>query len=166
MFVCLCCVMCVVQVMGLVAHPGRISDIAISCDGKYMFSAGGSDLSVNMWAVDTLAIPGHDPMARDMDAFYSLLEGGEGGDMHNDIIDYFYYGQIRAQGEDSMEIRNVSGINTIIRNHAVPFIIGLLTHSLAGKIPLEEIPSLMRAIGFYPSELEIQNMINEVFELP
>ncbi len=31
-----------------------------------------------------------------------------------------------------------------------------------GLIPLEEIPSLMRAVGFYPSEDEVVNMINEV----
>jgi Ca2+-binding EF-hand superfamily protein len=29
-------------------------------------------------------------------------------------------------------------------------------------IPLEEIPSLFRAVGFYPSEDEVQNVINEV----
>ena len=33
---------------------------------------------------------------------------------------------------------------------------------MVGLIPLEEIPSLMRAVGFYPSEDEVVNMINEV----
>jgi Ca2+-binding EF-hand superfamily protein len=32
----------------------------------------------------------------------------------------------------------------------------------SGVIPLSEIPSLMRAVGFYPSEEEVTNMINEV----
>ena len=29
--------------------------------------------------------------------FLSLLEGGEGGDLHNEVIDYFYYAQLRTQ---------------------------------------------------------------------
>ena len=40
------------QVMGIVAHPGAISSLAISSDGKFLFSAGGPDLSVNMWKVE------------------------------------------------------------------------------------------------------------------
>ena len=32
----------------------------------------------------------------------------------------------------------------------------------AGEIPLDEIPSLFRAVGFYPSEDEVTNVINEV----
>ena len=38
--------------MGIVAHPGVISSLAISADGKFLFSAGGPDLSVNMWKVE------------------------------------------------------------------------------------------------------------------
>jgi len=33
---------------------------------------------------------------------------------------------------------------------------------LDGKIPLQEIPNLMIALGYYPSLKEIQNMMNEV----
>jgi Ca2+-binding EF-hand superfamily protein len=33
---------------------------------------------------------------------------------------------------------------------------------LAGMIPLEEIPALVRAVGFYPSEEEVMHMINEI----
>lgn len=29
-------------------------------------------------------------------------------------------------------------------------------------IPLEEIPALVRAVGFYPSEEEVMHMINEI----
>ena len=32
-------------VMGLVAHPGKISGVAVSHCGRFMFTAGGSDLS-------------------------------------------------------------------------------------------------------------------------
>ena len=37
-------------------------------------------------------------------------------------------------------------------------------HRLIGRIPLEEIPALFRAVGFYPSEEEITQMINQVHQ--
>jgi WD40 repeat protein len=42
--------------MGLIAHPGAVTDITSSFDGKYVFTSGGSDLTVNMWTVDTDAL--------------------------------------------------------------------------------------------------------------
>ena len=125
------------EVMGLVAHPSNISGIALSHDGKYLFSTGGGDLSAYMWAIDTEGWTSQNE--NENGNFLNLLDGGENGEMHNDIKDYFYYCQIRADGEDNMDVRN-----------------------LTGKIPLEELPSLVRAIGFYPTEEEIANMVNEV----
>ncbi len=116
------------------AHPGEISALAVSFDGKYVFSGGGSDLSVNMWSVtvnnatqapelhygslsgeEGLVIRGGVEQPSDahesaLAPFYSLLEGGEGGELHRDIIDYFYFCQLRNLGEDSMEQRNLSGV--------------------------------------------------------
>ena len=130
------------EVMGLVAHPNQITCIAASFDGQFLFSAGGADLSVNMWQLDTSELTCFSETkteTEEMDAFLSLLEGGRGGALHNDIIDYFYYCQLRTQGEDAME-----------------------TRAITGKIPVGEIPSLVRAVGFYPSEEEVTNMVNEV----
>eukprot|EP01036_Dinobryon_divergens_P027639 gene27639-36445_t len=103
------------KVMGIVAHPGVISSLAISADGKFLFSAGGPDLSVNMWKLSEGEFPKLPPPPS-LIPFFSLLEGGEG---------------------------------------------------ILGKTPWipgtsMEIPSLMRAIGYYPSEDEVVNMINEV----
>lgn len=53
-----------------------------------------------------------------------------------ELEDYFYYVQLRGHGIDSLETRQVS------------------TH-----IPLEEIPSVMRAMGFYPSEEEVGQLL-------
>ena len=151
------------QTMGIVAHPSEVTSMAVSFDGRYLFSAGGFDLSVNMWKIDVeehrrekerliasqvdaggevgqppLVV--HNEMAAaTLRPYFSLLEGGEGGELHRDIVDYFYYCQLRTLGEDSME-----------------------TRSLTGQIPLEEMPSLFRSVGFYPSEDEVLNMINEV----
>jgi hypothetical protein len=51
----------------------------------------------------------YDPPSDSMKPFYSLLEGGEGGELHRDIEDYFYYCQLRHLGEDSMESRTLTG---------------------------------------------------------
>ena len=40
------------QVMGLNAHPGLISAISVSYDGKYLFSCGGHDLSAFMFEIN------------------------------------------------------------------------------------------------------------------
>lgn len=116
--------------MGIVAHPGEVTAIDISCDGSYIFSAGGSDLSVNMWKIElenvnelqhTSSSEQHSnsllieentnttSSVASMKSYFSLLEGGEGGELHNDIIDYFYYCQLRQLGEDSMETRTLTG---------------------------------------------------------
>jgi hypothetical protein len=142
------------EVMGIVAHPGQISAVASTFNGKFLFSAGGQDLSVNMWELDLpdtsifSADAGADadedderPVASysQLKPFLSLLEGGEDGELHRDIVDYFYYCQLRSCSEDSMDPRN-----------------------LPGNIPLEEIPSLFRSVGYYPSEVEVTNVINEI----
>jgi WD40 repeat protein len=44
------------KTMGLIAHPDEVSDIAVSNDGKYVFTCGGNDLAVNMWSVNVSPI--------------------------------------------------------------------------------------------------------------
>ena len=39
--------------MGMIGHPGKITDITCSLDGKFLFTSGGEDLCVNMWLIDT-----------------------------------------------------------------------------------------------------------------
>lgn len=40
------------KTMGLIAHPEEVTDISCSPNGQFVFTCGGSDLSVNMWQVD------------------------------------------------------------------------------------------------------------------
>ena len=168
--------------MGINAHPGQISAISVSHDGKYFFTAGGSDLSAYMFEIgfnnnednddndnnhlnnlndpsillsrktsnmnlnlnlnlnlNSIITKNKSNTKNPLKYFLALLEGGDGGDLHEDIIEYFYFCQLRAQGEESLDERTVSGV-----------------------IPVEEIPSLMRALGFYPSEAQVADMTNEV----
>lgn len=144
---------------GIVAHPNQITGLCVSYDGNYVFSAGGSDLTVNMWDIVNAPkllnpiVPNIEEASteskqiiqqnkledQEMDVFFNLLEGGKHGELHANIVDYFYYCQLRHGGEDTIEARQLSG-----------------------AIPLEEIPAVMRAVGYYPSEEEIMNMINEI----
>ncbi|XP_039937061.1 cilia- and flagella-associated protein 251, partial [Hirundo rustica] len=123
-----------------ICHPDGASDFAISHDGRYIFTAGGKERTfmkwkVNLHVLDAAAFLG----GEDLIPFYNLLDGGREGKFFRELEDYFYYVQLCRQGIDTLERRQVS------------------TH-----IPLEEIPSVMRAIGFYPSEEEIEGMIDEV----
>ncbi|XP_071880756.1 cilia- and flagella-associated protein 251 isoform X1 [Anas platyrhynchos] len=123
-----------------ICHPDGVSDLACSYDGRYVFTAGGNDRTVLKWEVNLNALEAAASLGgEDLVPFYSLLEGGREGEFFRELEDYFYYVQLRSQGIDALETRQVS------------------TH-----IPLEEIPSVMRAMGFYPSEEEIEEMINEV----
>lgn len=144
----------------MIAHPGKVSSVAVSADGKYLFTCGGSDLSVNMWEIDPsvfqtalLASKSEDRSIR-LAPFLDALEGGEYGQLYNELVDYFYYFQLRRQGEDCMDERLLQGEH----NHVVCFVYppGIDT------IPVESIPDIMSAIGLYASEEEFQNMINEI----
>ncbi|KAK6192834.1 hypothetical protein SNE40_004236 [Patella caerulea] len=126
--------------MALIAHPSGVSNLVCSYDGRYLFTAGGSDSAVHMWEVNINALEAQSRLGgEDLLPFYGLLDGGREGELFSELEDYFYYGQIRNQGVDSQEIRKVST-----------------------KIQLAEVPFVMRALGFYPSEQEIEDMMNEV----
>ena len=124
--------------MGLLAHPLEISATCISHDGKYLFSAGGRDHSVLQWAVDcdSLVI---DDGRNVVEHFIEVIEGGREGAFMKEIIDYFYYAQIRAQGEETTAKRKI-----------------------VGTIPFTQVPHLMRALGYYPSDKEISHMTFEI----
>jgi WD40 repeat protein len=125
------------QGMGLIAHPGQVSSMAVTSDGAWILTAGGPDLAIHMWAVDTDTLDraaagggaGAAPIER-------LLDGGRDGPFYSEMADYFCYAQLRAQGEDSVEERQVPG-----------------------RVPAAELPNLMRALGFYPSDREIDEIV-------
>lgn len=139
---------------GLVAHPGVITSVARSFDGAFVFTAGGNDQSVMQWRVNGEKIlPASETASMTntsledvgdvpLDHLVAAVEGGRNGRFMREIVDYFYYAQIRLQGEETTAKRE-----------------------LLGAVPFSQIPNLFRALGFYPSELEIGRLTYEVANL-
>lgn len=131
--------------MGLLAHPLEISSVCVSSCGQFLFTAGGRDCSVHQWRIHTDALPAHvgaeasTNQRATMEHFIDVVEGGREGTFMKEIVDYFYYAQIRAQGEETTAKRKI-----------------------VGMIPFQQVPDLMRALGYYPSDKEIQNMTLEI----
>ena len=73
--------------------------------------------------------------------FARLVEGGAEGETMTDARRLFVYAQLRAQGEDSTANRAAG---------------------LDGRVPLEHLPALMRALGHYPSERELNDAMTEL----
>ncbi|KAL4701221.1 hypothetical protein H8959_015225 [Pygathrix nigripes] len=118
----------------IVCHPNGVAGIAVSYDGRYAFTAGGHDRSVVQWKITLSVLEAAVSLGgEDLTPFYGLLSGGREGKFYRELEDYFYYSQLRSQGIDTMETRKVSEY-----------------------ICLSEIPFVMRAIGFYPSEEKTQ----------
>nr|XP_008119553.1 PREDICTED: WD repeat-containing protein 66 isoform X1 [Anolis carolinensis]XP_016853170.1 PREDICTED: WD repeat-containing protein 66 isoform X1 [Anolis carolinensis] len=124
----------------VICHPTGASNLACSYDGCHLFTAGSHDFTVMKWDVNLNALEAVVFLGgKDLIPYYNLLEGGREGLFFKELEDYFYYAQLIHQGINTMEPRKVS------------------TH-----IPLEQIPFVMQAMGFFPTEDEIENMLNEV----
>nr|XP_034345193.1 cilia- and flagella-associated protein 251 [Arvicanthis niloticus] len=124
----------------IVCHPNGVAGLALSHDGHFAFTAGGQDRSVVQWKINLAALEAAVSLGgEDLTPFYGLVSGGREGKFYRELEDYFYYSQIRSQGIDTMETRQVSE-----------------------HICLSEMPFVMRAIGFYPSEEKIEDMFNEI----
>ncbi|XP_033108511.1 cilia- and flagella-associated protein 251-like [Anneissia japonica] len=126
--------------MALIAHPGGVVNLVSSNDGQYVFTAGGADATVHMWNVNIQALEAVARLGGEgLTPFYGLLEGGRDGVLFRELENYFYYAQLRSQGIDTLDSRVVST-----------------------EIILSEVPFVMRAMGLYPSEQEVEDMLNEV----
>lgn len=124
----------------IICHPDGVAGVALSYDGRYAFTAGGQDRSVIQWEINLRALEAAVSLGGEgLTPFYSLVSGGREGKFYRELEDYFYYSQLRSQGIDTMETRRVSE-----------------------HIRLSELPFVMRAIGFYPSEEKIEDMFNEI----
>jgi cilia- and flagella-associated protein 251 len=128
------------KTMGLIAHPSEVEDICATGDGRYMFTCGGDDLAVNMWSIDISPIDQAIALGGDgIEPFINLIDGGRDGQTYQDMKDFFYYSMIRSKDENTTKARRLNG-----------------------TVPLDELPNLMRAMGYYPTQQEVDNMKDEV----
>ncbi|XP_076477524.1 LOW QUALITY PROTEIN: cilia- and flagella-associated protein 251 [Bombus vancouverensis nearcticus] len=128
------------KTLGMIGHPRKVSNICLSNDGNILFTFGHNDPCTLMWkikcrSVDVLAHLGGKGLA----PYYSLIDGGEKGWLINEMKHLFYYAQILHQGENVITPRLISD-----------------------KVSTKEIPNLMRAVGYYPSNEEIEILMGEI----
>lgn len=133
-------------VAGVVGHTGPVSGLAASFDGTQLFTAGqdtsssgNSSGSVCIWGVSEASLTKSvQSGGSGMTPFLSLFEGGSTGQQYTELCDYFSYAQIHAQGESSTAPRR-AGIT----------------------LPIAELPAVMRSMGFFPTNEELQILTTE-----
>jgi WD40 repeat protein/Ca2+-binding EF-hand superfamily protein len=124
--------------MSVVGHGAKVTALVSSHDGRYLFTAGGG--SVHMWSTHTHILEAAAKLGGvGVEPFLELVEGGREGELFIDMEDFFYYAQLESQGLNTMGTREVSD-----------------------RLALEHVPRVFRALGYYPTEQEISNVINEV----
>ena len=140
--------------VGVVAHPGPVTGLAVAATGDTLFTCGleapqragtaaaassGGNGSVCIWRFDAVGLARQAAAGGSGAAPYlTLLEGGAEGEMYQAICDMFSYAQIRSQGEKSTARRR-AGIT----------------------LPLTEVASVMRALGYYPTASDVAALLNE-----
>eukprot|EP00117_Sycon_ciliatum_P049450 scpid14290/ scgid35050/ WD repeat-containing protein 66 len=124
-----------------IGHPGGIKSMAASYDGEYIFTAGGEDASIVMYKVNRQVIDKIvEAGGEGITPFYHCLPGqSRDTAWFERLSDYFYLTQIKVQRLDTQE-----------------------TLKIGRNIPSSEVPGILRAMGFYPTEYQIANMLNEI----
>ncbi|KAG7208977.1 hypothetical protein KM043_015145 [Ampulex compressa] len=128
------------KAIGMIGHPRKITAVSINSNGEMLFTSGYNDPCVLMWKIKLRSV---NVMARlggkGLSPFYCLIDGGRNSWLIKEMQDLFYYAQLLHQGEHTTTTRIVSD-----------------------KVSTKQIPNLMRAIGYYPSNEELENMLGEV----
>lgn len=129
------------RMMGVIGHPRGIKEIRTSSNLDYIFTTGGNDYVINVWkhnihplidAVQTSYEKGNDPHLQ-------LLEGGKDGLMYQEMVNFFYYTQIKSKEENTTRSR-----------------------TLGEYVDKTFIHGLMASMGYYPSHMDIGYMYNEI----
>lgn len=124
----------------MTGHPVAVTKMAMSPDNKHLFTIGENDTTILMWTFNTSFIVENAKLGGiGLKPFCYSVPGAHSGWLFKEMQDLFYYFQILSQSDDLPEEQSINDF-----------------------IPLTEVADFMRAIGFFPSEFEIKNMLNEV----
>ena len=125
--------------MGVIAHPGIIKEMKPAANSNYIFTTGGKDFTINIWRYDSAPmIEAVHSGGEGIDPFLELLEGGKNGAKYKEMVDFFYYAQIKSN-ENSTKHRVLT--QTVSYSH---------------------IKGLLASLGYYPTEKDVERIINEV----
>lgn len=73
-------------------------------------SETGKDMTVNLWAINTDVLDAAVASGgRGVAPYAELIEGGSKGEFYQEMVDFFYFAQLRSQGEGATESREASG---------------------------------------------------------
>ncbi|XP_045785662.1 cilia- and flagella-associated protein 251-like isoform X2 [Maniola jurtina] len=123
----------------LLAHPVQILEMCYREDSGTLFKIGAKDNCMYQWAANYRSVDTTTKLGGgDLDPYYCLIENGRPGWLFHEIRDLFYYIQILCQGTFSPAMRQVKDY-----------------------IPVDSLPDLMRALGYFPSEYEVENLVVE-----
>jgi WD40 repeat protein/Ca2+-binding EF-hand superfamily protein len=126
--------------MGVIAHPGIIKDVKPATNASYIFTTGGDDYTINIWKYNiNPLIEAVENGGDGIKPFLNLLEGGMEGKKYKEMVDYFYYAQIKSKDENTTK-------------HRV----------LDQTVAINCIHGLLASLGYYPSIEEINNIQREV----
>ncbi|XP_053625468.1 cilia- and flagella-associated protein 251-like isoform X2 [Plodia interpunctella] len=125
--------------VGLLGHPIAVTQMCFREDSGTLFTIGARDSTMCQWAANYRSVESTTKLGGiDLDPYYCLVENGRPGWLFQEIRDMFYYIQIVCQGTFSPAMRRVKDY-----------------------IPIDSLPDLMRALGFFPSEYEVENLLVE-----
>ncbi|KAK9873160.1 hypothetical protein WA026_021393 [Henosepilachna vigintioctopunctata] len=126
--------------VGCFGHPEELSDFKVSGDGEYVFTFGKNDTSVLRWKTQIRGVElMHNLGGQDFEPFYCVIEGGKNGFLFQEMQDLFFYMQVLHEGENSTLPRRVTD-----------------------KLAVSELPDLMRACGYYPTDFEIETFMVDI----
>ncbi|XP_072944210.1 cilia- and flagella-associated protein 251-like [Epargyreus clarus] len=125
--------------VGMLGHPIEVINMCFREDNGVLFTIGSKDNCMTQWAANYRAVETTTKLGGgDLDPYYCLIEDGRPGWLFHEIRDLFYYIQILCQGTFSPAMRRVKDY-----------------------IPIDSLPDLMRALGYFPTEYEVENLIIE-----
>mmetsp|Transcript_5831 Transcript_5831/g.18388 ORF Transcript_5831/g.18388 Transcript_5831/m.18388 type:complete len:869 (+) Transcript_5831:135-2741(+) len=125
--------------VGVVAHPEALCALAATTSSSQIFTAGGCDQTVSLWCVQKNLVDAFEVTGgSQMEPYLALLSLDNENETYEKLVDYFYYLQLRNEDTDRT------------------------SSSRPGTIPLSDVARLMRAVGYFPSDQDIVNLVSEV----